>query len=133
VTAVVADTHVAIWFLFEPNRLSPAAYAVLAEAYRVGDPVYLASVSLVETQFLEERGRVRAGTLARLVAELRSPDAVLTLVALDEPLALAVGTIPRAIVPEMPDRIIAATARYLGVPLVTRDHEIRGADIETIW
>jgi predicted nucleic acid-binding protein len=33
----------------------------------------------------------------------------------------------------MPDRIIAATALYLGVPLVTRDGKIRAADVETIW
>jgi predicted nucleic acid-binding protein len=33
----------------------------------------------------------------------------------------------------MPDRIIAATALALGLPLVTRDRKIRAADLETIW
>jgi PIN domain nuclease of toxin-antitoxin system len=37
-------------------------------------------------------------------------------------------------VPEMPDRIIAATALHLNCPLVTRDHKIRAfKDIITIW
>jgi predicted nucleic acid-binding protein len=105
----------------------------MAEAYRLGDPVYLASIALVETQFLEERGRVHTGTLARLVEELGDPDTAMTLAPLDEPVALMVGAIARETVPEMPDRIIAATALYLGVPLVTRDHKVRAADIETIW
>ena len=33
------------------------------------------------------------------------------------------NVVPRDVVPDMPDRIIAATALYLGLPLVTRDSE----------
>jgi predicted nucleic acid-binding protein len=36
-------------------------------------------------------------------------------------------------VPEMPDRIIAATALYLGVPLVTQDLRIPATSLSTIW
>jgi PIN domain nuclease of toxin-antitoxin system len=32
-----------------------------------------------------------------------------------------------------PDRIIAATALTLNLPLITRDAAIRAAGIETIW
>ncbi len=33
----------------------------------------------------------------------------------------------------MPDRIIAATALHLGLPLVTRDRRLQAAIIQTIW
>jgi predicted nucleic acid-binding protein len=33
----------------------------------------------------------------------------------------------------MPDRIIAATALHLGVPLVSRDRKIQASSIHTIW
>jgi predicted nucleic acid-binding protein len=33
----------------------------------------------------------------------------------------------------MPDRIIAATALSLGLPLVTRDGKIRASNVITIW
>jgi predicted nucleic acid-binding protein len=33
----------------------------------------------------------------------------------------------------MPDRIIAATALHLGLPLVTRDLRIQASGIPTIW
>ena len=61
------------------------------------------------------------------------PDSGLAVVSLDLSIARALRRIPRAVVPEMPDRIIAATALYLGLPLVTRDLRIRSADITTIW
>jgi predicted nucleic acid-binding protein len=69
----------------------------------------------------------------RLLDALADPDSLWVLVELDRPIALAVGHIPRAAVPDMPDRIIAATALSLGVPLITRDRRIQAAPIETIW
>jgi PIN domain nuclease of toxin-antitoxin system len=33
----------------------------------------------------------------------------------------------------MPDRIIAATALSLGVPVISRDGKIRTSAVETIW
>jgi len=42
------------------------------------------------------------------------------------------GNLPRDLVPEMPDRIIAATALHLGLPLVTRDRRLQAAGIPTI-
>jgi predicted nucleic acid-binding protein len=42
--------------------------------------------------------------------------------------------ISRTIVPDMPDRIIAATALHLNLPLVTKDHKIQTlTSIQTIW
>jgi predicted nucleic acid-binding protein len=51
----------------------------------------------------------------------------------DEKVADAVHEIPWSAVPEMPDRIIAATAVHLGIPLITRDERIQSAGINTIW
>ena len=45
----------------------------------------------------------------------------------------AVARVDRDSVPDMPDRIIAATALHLGLPLVAKDKKIRAAEIETIW
>jgi hypothetical protein len=33
----------------------------------------------------------------------------------------------------MPDRIIAATALYLRVPVISRDYEIQLSGVDTIW
>jgi predicted nucleic acid-binding protein len=45
----------------------------------------------------------------------------------------ALARIPRDQVPDLPDRVIAAAALALGLPLVTRDAKIRSSAIQTIW
>jgi PIN domain nuclease of toxin-antitoxin system len=57
----------------------------------------------------------------------------MVVVPLDTAVAETLHKIPRSAVPEMPDRIIAATAAYLQAPLVTRDRRLRSAGIQTIW
>ena len=45
-----------------------------------------------------------------------------------------VQRIDRSVVGDMPDRIIAATALHLGLPLITSDGNIQKlTNIETIW
>jgi hypothetical protein len=41
--------------------------------------------------------------------------------------------VPRAEVPENPDRMVAATGVYFGVPVISRDRRIRAASLKTIW
>lgn len=52
------------------------------------------------------------------------------------PVGIEVGNaltqVPRDIVPDMPDRIIAGTALHLGLPLVTRDELIRCLPVHMI-
>jgi predicted nucleic acid-binding protein len=57
----------------------------------------------------------------------------LTVYHLTEVVAESLELVPRKDVPDMPDRIIAATALHLGLPLVTRDGKIRAVNITTIW
>jgi PIN domain nuclease of toxin-antitoxin system len=95
--------------------------------------VVISTISLVEMVYLIERRRIDPRALDSLRAASASPVTALELVALDEAVAIAVERIPRDIVADMPDRIIAATALALGLPLVTRDAAIRRLGIETVW
>lgn len=131
--AVVVDTHAAVWYLQNSNRLSPAAQKAMDDAGSAGDAVYVCSISLVEIAYLVEKGRLPAVVIERLTTALSDPDAGITIAPLDEQAAWAVQQISRDIVPDMPDRIIAATALSRGLPLVTRDSEIAKAGLTTIW
>ncbi len=44
----------------------------------------------------------------------------------------AVERVPREPVSDLPDRVIAATALALELPLITRDHKIKFPGLETI-
>jgi PIN domain nuclease of toxin-antitoxin system len=131
--AVVLDTHAVIWYLSRSNQLSAAALNQIEGAVQAGESVFLSAISLVELIYLSEKGRLPAGALVKLEEALRAADSSMVVVPLDSAVAEAVARISRATVPDMPDRIIAATAAHLGVPLVTRDRQIQAAGINTIW
>lgn len=65
--------------------------------------------------YLVEKGRLPRVALERLMGELEREDSGLVVAALDLPVARALQRIPREDVPDMPDRIIAATALRWGV------------------
>jgi len=41
--------------------------------------------------------------------------------------------VPREQVPDLPNRIVAATALYFNVPVISRDSRILASDLTTIW
>ncbi|MCI0390708.1 MAG: PIN domain-containing protein [Acidobacteria bacterium] len=132
-SACVADTHALIWYVLNDPRLSPAAQSAMQSAAAAGDSVFVPSISLVEIIYLIEKGRFPQALLQRIVGVLDDPLRELKSVLLDENVAQAVQQIPRQIVPDMPDRIVAATALHLNLPLIAADHQIRAAGIQTIW
>lgn len=129
----VRDTHAAIWYLLESSNLPQSVYALIDGAAANGTPAYLSAVSLVEIAYLAERRRIAADAFSRFSDELARDTPAFRVASLDFHVASVVGRIPRDSVPDMPDRIIAATALHLGLPLVTRDRPLRSAGIQTIW
>jgi PIN domain nuclease of toxin-antitoxin system len=132
--AIVADTHAIIWYLVEPERLSQVALDALERAIAAGEPVYISAISLIEICYLIEKRRIASDLLQRILAVLNEPDPSLIVVPIDLAISIAVQNIDRDTVPDMPDRIIAATALHLNLPLVTRDRKIQASQsIITIW
>ncbi|MDJ0636239.1 MAG: hypothetical protein QNJ34_23865 [Xenococcaceae cyanobacterium MO_188.B29] len=58
---------------------------------------------------------------------------MLTEIPLDRNIVKALTQIERTQIPELPDRIIAATALYFQVPVISRDSRIKLSNIQTIW
>ena len=52
----VLDTHAAVWYLLDSQKLSQPAYSVIDGAAASGTPTYISAVSLVEVVYLVERG-----------------------------------------------------------------------------
>jgi PIN domain nuclease of toxin-antitoxin system len=131
--AVVADTHALVWYLIDPDALSAPAAAALDGVASRGGQIVVPAIVLVELVYLVEKGRLPAIVLERLVEAMGHEHSGVTVAPLDGAVALAVGRVARDAVPNMPDRIIAATALHLGLPLVSRDRRIRAANVPTIW
>jgi PIN domain nuclease of toxin-antitoxin system len=93
----------------------------------------LKTISVIELIYLVERKKIPAAALQRLRDALADANAGLFIAPIDAHVADALEKIPRSLVPDMPDRIVAATALHLGVPLITRDRQLQAAGIDTIW
>lgn len=129
----IADTHTAIWYLFSDVRLGAEASAFIDKAAATGDQVGVSAISLAEMVYLIERGRIPIRAVAELCAAIADPNAVLQHVPVDENVVLKMAEVPREQIPDLPDRVIAATALLHGVPVLTRDHRIRSSTLTTIW
>ena len=131
--SAVLDTHAVLWYLENSKELSALARTTIEDA--VGDASYvrISAISLVETVDLVERRRLPLNALERLRSALTDPSSGMLIAAGDASVADALQNISRDVVPDMPDRIIAATALHLGLPLVTRDRRLQSAGIQTIW
>jgi PIN domain nuclease of toxin-antitoxin system len=132
-TRAVADTHTVIWYLFRDSRLSEAALTAIEDAAANGEQVAFSSITLAEIVYLAERGRIRAETLEHLLEAVEGEDVVLIEVPFDRTVARAMVDTPRSEVPDLPDRMIAATADCLDVPVISRDRMIQASQITTIW
>lgn len=131
--SAVIDTHALIWYLFDSDWLSPAAYAVIDAAAKNGLPVYISAISIVEIVYLAERNRIPADAFHKLLVSLREPNPAFVVAPVDIAVVDALRGLPRESVSDMPDRIIAATAAHLSLPLVTRDRAMQSVGLKTIW
>lgn len=132
-SAIVADTHALIWYLLDAAHLSSASREAMDRATADGESIFVASISLVEVAYGVEKGKLPTTVYETIDDVVSAPDTTFVLAPLDLGVARALRQVPRGIVPDMPDRIIAATALHLRMPLVTRDARIRAAGLETIW
>lgn len=131
--SAVLDTYTALWSVFDRKRISQTALQAIRRFVSAGKPLFVFAISLVETIYLVERGRIPLEAFRKLEETLRDPASGLIVAPVDEDVAQAVFKIPRQTVPDMPDRIIAATALRHNLPLLTRDTRIQAAGIKTIW
>ena len=129
----MTDTHALIWYLQDDARLSPLASQYFDGCEHDGGCICVPSICVVEIVYLSEKGGIPANTLDQLLKDLSAPDTILQVVELGLPIVLEMRNISRAAVPDMPDRIIAATALYLKLPLISRDREIQLSGLTTIW
>jgi PIN domain nuclease of toxin-antitoxin system len=128
----VTDTHGLIWYLEDDPRLGPEARANFEACDRGETTIYVPTICLVEIVYLQEKGRI-APDLQRLFdALLQAGTTYLVPANLTVEIVDTMSRLPRTDVPDMPDRIIAATALHLGLPLISRDRKIQVSTVQTI-
>ncbi len=131
--AGVADTHTALWYLFKNPLLSATARTFIDAAATAGNDIVLSPISLAEIVYLTEKKRLPVTAYEELKKALADHDYVIEEAPLTAEIVEAMRRVPRDAVPDMPDGIVAATAAYLGVPVIRRDRRIRASNVQTVW
>lgn len=131
--SAVADTHTVVWYLANDSRLSETAKSLFENASQQGNRIAISAITLVEIVYLVERHRIATESFTRLMASLDDDNSVLAEVALNPAIVRTLTKVDWAQIPDMPDRIIAATALHLNVPVISRDNKIQASEIQTIW
>ncbi len=129
----VLDTHTILWFLSGDLRLSIIAKDFITNSRIAGNDLAISSITLIEMVYLIEKGRVPADRFTEIVRMVRQPTRGLVEIPVDIEIARTLSRIDVSQVADMPDRIIAATALYLQVPILSKDRKIQLSNLTTIW
>jgi PIN domain nuclease of toxin-antitoxin system len=129
----VADTHAVLWSLFDDPRLSQHARTFIQNSAQNGHQIAVSSITLIELIFLFDKQRIPREAYEKLTTLLVQANSPLTEVPVSRVICEAMLSAPRAAIPDLPDRVIAATGVYLAIPVISRDHKITASGITTIW
>ena len=123
-SALLLDTHIALWFEAGSDRLRPATWRLIDDCWQAGGTILLSAVSAWELALLVAKGRLELDLPVPAWVErwLERPgfEAV--------PLTWRAAARGYSISPldhgDPADRLLIATAIELGCPLVTYDERI---------
>lgn len=131
----LADTHAIVWRSENNPTLGDKAQQAFDLCEAGGGIIYLSVMTFLEIDYLVAKKKIDAKLPVLLLGEVKkSPDSALRILDVNLLVYDAFVRIPSRLIPEMPDRIIAATALAYSCPLITKDSKISAFDkIRTIW
>lgn len=131
---LLADTHAIHWFLRDDADLGINAKSVMNKIKTGEAIIHVSIMSLIELDYLVLRKKAELQVIEKLIKISREENSPIRLLDVDFSVYQAFSKIPHHSIPEMPDRIIAATAKAYSLSLVTKDLKITSWNgVPIIW
>lgn len=131
--SVLLDTHIWIWWQLGQPELSARERDALDALAEAGTPPGLSAISLWEAQMLVEKERLSMDMPLAIWLATAAASETVTLLPIDVDVVLALDSLPKSFHGDPADRMIVATARAHGLPLATRDGNIRRSRAAPLW
>jgi len=125
---IVLDTHAWVWYVDAPEKLGSAAREAI-ETARTTNQVYVSSISTWEVCMLSAKGRLSLAVPTAVWISRCEQLAFLRFMPVDNDIARLSVEACADMHGDPADRIIVATALYLGARLATRDTSIQACGI----
>ena len=130
---IVLDTHVWLWWISNPEKLSTSAGQAIDQAV-TEKGIIISSISTWEVTLLVDKGRLELSIDVRDWVRKTEGLPFVNFIPVDNTISLRSVTLPGQFHTDPADRIITATAMTMGLPLVTRDDKILNYQhVRTIW
>lgn len=130
---LLLDTHVWLWWLLGQQELSAKERDALDALAAAGTPPGLSSISLWEAQMLVAKGRLKINAPLTHWLPMAAAAETVILLPMDVVVIVELDNLPAGFHGDPADRIIVATARAHGLPLATRDGNIRRSRTVKLW
>jgi PIN domain nuclease of toxin-antitoxin system len=129
---ILLDTHAVLWLMIAPERLSLRAREALLTARQTGEQIACAQISIYEIAYSAFRKRLDLHTSSEdFAAAIESRIDVLPLTTR---IALCAAELPAPFHSDPMDRLIVATAIVANCILLTKDEQIRQANLcRVLW
>ena len=123
----VTDTQALVKFMMGKKVINDRSHQAFLSADKAESTIIIPAIVLMEVLYLFEKNRID-------ISLFQTEDLLKSQNYQFEPLSLEILKAASEItdIPELHDRLIAATARYLDLPLITNDSVIRASEFVDI-
>ncbi|MFH1933678.1 MAG: PIN domain-containing protein [Pseudomonadota bacterium] len=126
----VTDTHALVWWFTSSPKLGSQATRIFQQCERGESVIFVPSIVIAEVLSIFDKKRV-SFDFKKLFAKIAKSENYV-IISLD--LAILEKMIDLKDVPELHDKIIVSTAKYLSLPLITKDSVLQNlSHIKIFW
>ena len=126
----LADTHALLWWFTDSPKISPRAAEIFEKCEEGENVIFIPSIVVAEALSIFDKKRI-SFDFKKLFRKMNESENFV-IIALDY--SVLQKMVDLKDIPELHDKIIVSTAKYLNLPIITKDEVLRGlSHIKTVW